>query len=367
MASPPSAPADEIRSPSTGLVDGTATTNSPRLPAAPLRCFEPAQVPDVSHMRIADWADVYEPAEDTFLFLDALKAESRFLAALRPTVCLEIGCGSGVVSTYLAKLLDRLLRAPAPGRGPSASDDASAPDDPSAGQRRRDAQGPGTRGAASFAPPLVLATDINVRAAQETARRNGVHVEAVVADLVEALEPRLRGRVDVLLFNPPYVPSPSDEVGSRGIAAAWAGGHNGREVIDRALPKAAELLSPDGVFYLVVVVENRPVELAEAAARLGLSCERVRAQVARKEKLSVLKFTRAGRYVSAESALARMTRESDPRVTKAAPGGASAIRVGPPGSVRPASVRPTEAALGDSEDEDEEEFEGELEAAALLF
>ena len=97
--------------------------------------------------------------------------------------------------------------------------------------------------------------------------------------------------MDVLLFNPPYVPTPSEEVGSRyvctghcteclvderdisffcrGIEAAWAGGLHGREVIDRLLPKLNELLSPRGVFYMVVVAENKPNEIAAALAKDG--------------------------------------------------------------------------------------------------
>lgn len=54
-----------------------------------------------------------------------------------------------------------------------------------------------------------------------------------MTDLISGVA--LEGSVDILIFNPPYVPTPSEEVNSDGIEASWAGGLHGREVIDRFL------------------------------------------------------------------------------------------------------------------------------------
>jgi ribosomal protein L11 methylase PrmA len=68
--------------------------------------------PDLSHLTAAEYEHVYEPAEDTFLMLEALRSQrdlllSRFLSTSHAPgpVCVEVGSGSGMVIAYAARLL----------------------------------------------------------------------------------------------------------------------------------------------------------------------------------------------------------------------------------------------------------------------
>jgi methylase of polypeptide subunit release factors len=54
----------------------------------------------------------------------------------------------------------------------------------------------------------------------------------VQTDILEGLSTRLRGQVDLLVCNPPYVATEAAEVGARDLSAAWAGGPQGLAVTE---------------------------------------------------------------------------------------------------------------------------------------
>lgn len=64
-------------------------------------------LPSLDHFSYKDFEEIYEPAEDTFLLIDSLEADSAELVAAAPDVVLEIGPGSGAVSTFIGQLLRR--------------------------------------------------------------------------------------------------------------------------------------------------------------------------------------------------------------------------------------------------------------------
>jgi len=233
---------DLIPSPSFQALNAQAELRAKACKSAPM--------PSLSHLSLADYNFVYEPSDDTFLLLDAICYEfeldqqdtallrERKLHRLSSVRCtLEIGCGTGVATVYLAKLI--------------------------MDQRRAHNISTAENGNISTAHHV---TDINpdaIRITIDTARANQIPLlerssSYIVPHLCDLATPlvlmddrqhsTLNSTVDVLLFNPPYVPTPDHEVGrSTGIEASWAGGTHGRRVIDRTLPQIASLLAkPQG-------------------------------------------------------------------------------------------------------------------------
>lgn len=171
--------------------------------------------------------NVYEPSEDTFILLDALENDLQEIER-NANVCLEFGCGSGVISVALSKALKNH-------------------------------------------PRLIFATDLNINACRLTKKcaidHNQIeNIEIINTNLAEPLLDRLANFVDLMVFNPPYVPTTDAEYtdSDKPITKAWAGGRDGLEItrvfVHQYLPT---LLSwPKGVAYLVAIKQNRVTELA---------------------------------------------------------------------------------------------------------
>lgn len=69
-----------------------------------------------------------------------------------------------------------------------------------------------------------------------------VDIQVVNASLADPFYQRLSNKVDVILFNPPYVPTSEEEAiqaqDSQNIQGSWAGGFDGMQVTDAFLDRA---------------------------------------------------------------------------------------------------------------------------------
>ena len=214
--------------------------------------------PEYTHMftNAAYKESVYPPSEDSFLLLDAIADDIREgRSGGGDGAVVELGCGSGYVLAGVAL----------------------------AGGGR-----------------TYVGIDVNAVACAATAETwaaSGLDsgmLEVVEGDGAEAVLPRLAGQADMVIFNPPYVPTPSDEIGVGGLAASWAGGVDGREVLDRVLPGWLALLAPHGTGYLLLLEQNKPADVAAALAARGFAATRIAdADAGTLEALLVFRIERA--------------------------------------------------------------------------
>ncbi len=161
------------------------------------------------------WQDVYEPAEDSFLFAENL-------AVQEDEKVLDMGTGCGILGIIAAK---------------NAS--------------------------------LVVAIDINpiaMRCAKENAKLNGVADKMffIQGDLFTPL--KAKEKFDRILFNAPYLPTEPFE-GQTLIERAWAGGTSGRAVLDRFLQGIRGHLKVGGCVLLMqstLADVNRTMKIFES-------------------------------------------------------------------------------------------------------
>lgn len=221
--------------------------------------------PDTSHV---PYSRVYEPAEDSFLFLDTISAPSetaflqqRFSAASKGAAPLvvEVGPGSGVVIGFVNANAKAIFGAPVLTAGIDVN---------------------------GFACNATITTA--KKAAAESPYTCGHFLGALRGDL---LSPLRNGQVDVLIFNPPYVPTPDlpaqdkrlmmEEGGSALTSSArfdrdsyllslsYAGGKDGMEITDRLIAALPDALSARGCAYILLCAGNKPEEVKARIQEFG--------------------------------------------------------------------------------------------------
>ena len=143
--------------------------------------------------------NVYEPAEDSFLLAENMKVT-------KEDIVLDMGTGCGILAILAAQKTKK-----------------------------------------------VMAIDINpyaIDCANKNAEINCINekIEFRIGDLFQPTRPG--EKFSVILFNSPYLPSEQDEEKSW-IGKAWAGGLNGRKVIDRFIINSPKVLTENGKILLI--------------------------------------------------------------------------------------------------------------------
>jgi len=149
----------------------------------------------VHNISIEERSTVYPVLEDTLLLADSINVR-------KGDRVLEVGCGTGYVSIRAALMGGK-----------------------------------------------VVGVDINpdaVRLSRENASLNGIDwIDFHESDMFENVD----GLFDVIMFNPPYLPS--EEFQSGDYDACWDGGKGGRGVSDRFIDGLDGHLGQGGVVYLL--------------------------------------------------------------------------------------------------------------------
>jgi release factor glutamine methyltransferase len=151
-----------------------------------------------------DQDQVYQPEADTYLLLEVALKE------IRPgDRVLEVGTGSGYIAAGIMGIVKKSKL--------------------------------GCKDSSGF----VVGTDINPHATR-CAHKNGF--EVIRTDLLDGL----RGPFDLIIFNPPYLPTKPDERMEDWLEYALDGGPDGRAVISRFANEVGRVLSPGGRVLLLI-------------------------------------------------------------------------------------------------------------------
>lgn len=236
--------------------------------------------PDTKHI---DDLPVYPPSEDSFLLIDTLSAQREYLAArftpAQAPFVVEVGTGSGVVIAFLTAHAQTVFG-------------------------RKDV--------------ALLGLDLNpyackssratvTQTVEEFRSTSAQYLGNCRGDLLSAIRHQ---SIDVLVFNPPYVPSeelplapfhiddtgvkPAFDVESHLLDLAVSGGVDGMETTWLLLYQLDHVLSQFGVAYVLLCARNRPKEVEIKLQQSGWQTEKVGSSGKRGgiEKLCILRISR---------------------------------------------------------------------------
>lgn len=155
-------------------------------------------MPEYEGIKIELSPDVYPPEDDTLLFLEVLKKEE----FRKEEHALEVGCGCGLLSLFLAGRLTH-----------------------------------------------VTGTDINEKAVELSRKNADLNGIRNATFLISDMFSEIRTTFEIILFNPPYLPS--SEPPKEAIDISYRGGEDGRILTSRFLKTFPHYLKEGGRAYIL--------------------------------------------------------------------------------------------------------------------
>jgi len=102
----------------------------------------------------------------------------------------------------------------------------------------------------------------------------------------------IRSTFDLILFNPPYLPTQPEERIDDWLEHALNGGENGRVVIERFAEHVGQVLAPGGRILLLISSLTGLPEVRNLFFRSGFKSEILGKKIVEDETLYVLKIVR---------------------------------------------------------------------------
>ena len=167
-----------------------------------------------------DFENVYRPSDDTYLIIDYLRyhVDTKYFDGLPLediSHVLDMGTGTGYIALFLLILKQKLEKL----------------------------------------NPKVYASDIlpeAIRLARTNEALNDFsgQIEFITSDLFTTFPPSLRHQFEIVIFNPPYLPSSTQIPTKRKIDFSWEGGEQGFEVFLAFLDQVREFINTQKRSYI---------------------------------------------------------------------------------------------------------------------